>query len=66
MVKVFSMAHSVIGIDKEQVCAPLLYLLKNKYDAASNTFREDNAVYSPTIMVIDWRWMKVKSEIRVG
>lgn len=45
------MAHSVIGVDKAQVCAPLLYLLKNKYDEAHRTFREDNPVYSPTIMV---------------
>lgn len=50
------MAHSVIGVDEAQVCAPLLYLLKNKYDKTRNTFREDNPVYSPTIMVINRRW----------
>lgn len=59
------MAHSVIGVDQAQVCAPLLYLLKNKYDQARNTFREDNPVYSPTIMVNNRRWMNVKTEIRV-
>ncbi|XP_075871782.1 complement C3-like isoform X2 [Nelusetta ayraudi] len=50
VVKVFSLAHSIIGVDKAQVCAPLLYLLKNKYDESRNSFREDNPVYSPTIM----------------
>lgn len=51
VVKVFSMAHSIIGVDKQQVCAPLLYLLKNKYDTLRSSFREDNPVYSPTITV---------------
>lgn len=53
VVKVFSMVHSVIGVDEAQVCGPLLYLLKNKYDESRNFFREDNPVYSPTIMVSD-------------
>lgn len=65
VVKVFSMAHSVIGVDEAQVCAPLLYLLKNKYDEARNTFKEDNPVYSPTLMVNNQHWMNVKTEIRV-
>lgn len=51
VVKVFSMAHSIIGVDKQQVCDPLLYLLRNKYDKSRSSFREDNPVYSPTITV---------------
>lgn len=64
VVKVFSLAHSIIGVDKAQVCAPLLYLLKNKYDESRNSFREDNPVYSPTIMVSDRRWMKEITAIK--
>uniref|UniRef100_A0A3Q1H0X2 Uncharacterized protein n=1 Tax=Anabas testudineus TaxID=64144 RepID=A0A3Q1H0X2_ANATE len=30
VVKVFAMAHSIVGIDEQQVCDPLLYLVNNK------------------------------------
>ncbi|XP_070684604.1 venom factor-like [Pempheris klunzingeri] len=48
VVKVFSMAHSIIGIDKQQVCDPLLYLVKNKLGLRGN-FVESNPVYSTTM-----------------
>lgn len=48
VVKVFSMAQSLIAVDKQQVCDPLLYLLKNKHNP-SGSFREDNPVYSTTM-----------------
>lgn len=61
------MAQSIIGVDKAQVCDPLLYLLKNKYDKSRKSFREDNPVYSPTIMVSERHCMKeitaVKAEL---
>ncbi|KAM7010094.1 complement C3-like [Tautogolabrus adspersus] len=49
VVKVFSMAHSIIGINEQQVCEPLLYLLKNKHQRLIGNFREDNPVYSTTM-----------------
>lgn len=48
VVKVFSMAHSIVGINEQQVCDPLLYLLKHKHSSMGN-FREDNPVYSTTM-----------------
>nr|XP_046229928.1 complement C3-like isoform X2 [Scatophagus argus] len=48
VVKVFSMAHSITGISEQQVCDPLLYLVKNKQQY-SGKFREDNPVYSTTM-----------------
>uniref|UniRef100_A0A672YZ56 Complement component c3b, tandem duplicate 2 n=1 Tax=Sphaeramia orbicularis TaxID=375764 RepID=A0A672YZ56_9TELE len=49
VVKVFSMAHSIIGINEQQVCEPLLYLLKNKHRASEGNFVEDNPVYDTTM-----------------
>ncbi|CAJ1052901.1 complement C3-like [Xyrichtys novacula] len=49
VVKVFSMAHSIIGIKEKQVCDPLLYLLKNKHNHLTGSFKEDNPVYSTTM-----------------
>ncbi|XP_071384057.1 venom factor-like [Centroberyx affinis] len=49
VVKVFSMAHSIVGVDEQQVCDALLYLLKNKQKHSGN-FREDNPVYSTTMI----------------
>ncbi|XP_076583711.1 venom factor-like [Chaetodon auriga] len=48
VVKVFSMAHSIIGVSEDQVCDPLLYLVKNKHRGLQG-FREDNPVYSTTM-----------------
>ncbi|XP_070847577.1 venom factor-like [Chaetodon trifascialis] len=48
VVKVFSMAHSIIGVSEHQVCDPLLYLVKNKRLGIKG-FREDNPVYSTTM-----------------
>ncbi|TKS68660.1 Complement C3 [Collichthys lucidus] len=48
VVKVFSMAHSITGINKQQVCDPLLYLVKNKH-RSYGVFVEDNPVYSTTM-----------------
>ncbi|XP_040003011.1 complement C3-like isoform X3 [Xiphias gladius] len=49
VVKVFSMAHSIIDIDEQQVCDPLLYLVKNKHRLVQGKFVEDNPVYSTTM-----------------
>ncbi|KAM7419790.1 hypothetical protein PAMA_016741 [Pampus argenteus] len=49
VVKVFSMAHSIVGIDEQQVCGPLLYLVKNKHRLLRGNFVENNPVYSTTI-----------------
>ncbi|KAM4611258.1 venom factor-like [Polymixia lowei] len=49
VVKVFSMAHSITGVDEQQVCDALLYLLKNKQQHGGN-FKEDNPVYSTTMI----------------
>lgn len=51
MVKVFSMAHSIIGVDEQQVCDPLLYLVKHKHGTSVGKFVEDNPVYSTTMTV---------------
>ncbi|XP_032399538.1 complement C3, partial [Etheostoma spectabile] len=47
VVKVFSMAYSITGIDEQQVCEPLLYLVNNKREIFG--FREDNPVYTTTM-----------------
>uniref|UniRef100_A0A3Q1ASV7 Complement component c3b, tandem duplicate 2 n=2 Tax=Amphiprion ocellaris TaxID=80972 RepID=A0A3Q1ASV7_AMPOC len=49
VVKVFSMAHSIIGINQQQVCDPLLYLVKNKFRHREKIYVEDNPVYSTTM-----------------
>ncbi|XP_015256364.1 PREDICTED: complement C3-like [Cyprinodon variegatus] len=49
VVKVFSMAHSIISISEQQVCDPLLYLVKNKIRRSKGVYREDNPVYSTTM-----------------
>ncbi|CAN9510720.1 unnamed protein product [Ophioblennius macclurei] len=49
VVKVFSMAHPIIGVSKKELCDPLDYLLKNKYRSAQGRFVEDNPVYSTTM-----------------
>uniref|UniRef100_A0A3P8SEG5 Complement component c3b, tandem duplicate 2 n=1 Tax=Amphiprion percula TaxID=161767 RepID=A0A3P8SEG5_AMPPE len=49
VVKVFSMAHSIIGINQQQVCDPLLYLVKNKFRHREKIYVEDNTVYSTTM-----------------
>ncbi|XP_058497234.1 complement C3-like [Solea solea] len=49
VVKVFSMAHGIIGINEKQVCDPLLYLVKNKYRPLTGKYAEDNPVYSTTM-----------------
>ncbi|XP_024914124.1 complement C3-like [Cynoglossus semilaevis] len=49
VVKVFSVAHTIVGIQKQQVCEPLIYLAKNKYRHITRTFVEDNPVYSTTM-----------------
>lgn len=50
MVKVFSMAHSIVGVNEQQVCDPLLYLVKNKLQP-TGMYKEDNPVYSTTMTV---------------
>ncbi|CAG5928835.1 unnamed protein product, partial [Menidia menidia] len=42
VVKVFSMAYSVVSIKQQQVCDPLLYLKENKLKHHEGTYREDN------------------------
>uniref|UniRef100_A0A8C6NJW6 Complement component c3b, tandem duplicate 2 n=1 Tax=Nothobranchius furzeri TaxID=105023 RepID=A0A8C6NJW6_NOTFU len=49
VVKVFSMAYSIIGIDEQQVCDPLLFLLNNKLHPHKGVYKEDNPVYSTTM-----------------
>ncbi|KAM3865316.1 venom factor-like [Diretmus argenteus] len=48
VVKVFSMAHAIVGVSEEHVCDALLFLLNNKQQHAGN-FREDNPVYTTTM-----------------
>ncbi|GLD63856.1 complement C3-like protein, partial [Lates japonicus] len=48
-VKVFSMAYSIISIDKQQVCDPLLYLVKNEHQFPPGKFIEDTPVYDTTL-----------------
>ncbi|MEQ2243779.1 hypothetical protein ILYODFUR_010358, partial [Ilyodon furcidens] len=49
VIKVFSMAHSIISINQQQVCDPLLYLVKNKLRRFKGAYKEDNPVYSTTM-----------------
>uniref|UniRef100_A0A3B4ZLY2 Complement C3-like n=1 Tax=Stegastes partitus TaxID=144197 RepID=A0A3B4ZLY2_9TELE len=49
VVKVFSMAYSIIGLDKQQVCDPLLYLVKHKMRLGKRIYVEDNPVYDTTM-----------------
>ncbi|XP_012771234.3 complement C3b.1 [Maylandia zebra] len=49
VVKVFSMAHSIMGIEKQQVCDPLVYLVMNKLRENKGMYVEDNPVYSTTM-----------------
>lgn len=51
VVKVFSMAHSIMGIEKQQVCDPLVYLVTNKLRENKGMYVEDNPVYSTTMTV---------------
>ncbi|XP_056125689.1 complement component c3b, tandem duplicate 2 isoform X1 [Rhinichthys klamathensis goyatoka] len=48
VVKVFSMAHSFIRVDKKHLCGPLLYLLKNKH-SPDGSFQENNPVYDTSM-----------------
>ncbi|KAM9493800.1 complement C3-like [Clarias gariepinus] len=48
VVKVFSMAHPFITVDKQHICGPLLYLLKHK-QLPSGAFQEDNPVYTTSM-----------------
>ncbi|XP_076841190.1 complement C3-like isoform X2 [Brachyhypopomus gauderio] len=45
VVKVFSMAHHFISVNKNHVCGPLLYLLRHK-QLSSGAFKEDNPVFT--------------------
>ncbi|KAG7258484.1 hypothetical protein CRUP_009086, partial [Coryphaenoides rupestris] len=47
VVKVFSLAYSLVGVEEEQVCGAVRYLLKHKQHGG--VFREDNPVYSTTM-----------------
>uniref|UniRef100_A0A3Q3AZ10 Complement component c3b, tandem duplicate 1 n=1 Tax=Kryptolebias marmoratus TaxID=37003 RepID=A0A3Q3AZ10_KRYMA len=49
VVKVFSMAHFIVGIDEQQICDPLLYLVNNKLQPHKGFYKEDNPVYSTTM-----------------
>ncbi|XP_043971703.1 complement C3-like isoform X2 [Gambusia affinis] len=49
VVKVFAMAYSVVSMDEQQVCEPLLYLVTNKIRPFSGGYKEDNPVYSTTM-----------------
>ncbi|XP_029948737.1 venom factor-like [Salarias fasciatus] len=49
VVKVFSMAHSIIGVSKKELCDPLVYLIQKKYRSVQGRFIEDNPVYSTTM-----------------
>ncbi|XP_029706634.1 complement C3-like [Takifugu rubripes] len=48
VVKVFSMAYAIVGVNEQQVCDPLLYLVKNKLQR-TGMYIEDNPVYSTTM-----------------
>ncbi|KAM9314887.1 venom factor-like [Pholidichthys leucotaenia] len=52
VVKVFSMAYSIGGINKQEVCEPLVYLVNNKFrhEDSLGTYVEHNPVYSTTMM----------------
>ncbi|XP_056266283.1 complement C3-like isoform X2 [Pseudoliparis swirei] len=49
VVKVFSMAYSIIGIDEQHVCEPLIYLVTKKHELHRGNFVESNPVYSTTM-----------------
>ncbi|KAM4584772.1 complement C3-like [Odontesthes bonariensis] len=49
VVKVFSMAYSIIGIDQQQVCDPMLYLVNTKLEQNKKVYKEDNPVYATTM-----------------
>ncbi|XP_031732921.1 venom factor-like isoform X2 [Anarrhichthys ocellatus] len=49
VVKVFSMAHAITGIAEQQVCDPLLFLVKNKHRLQRGNFVENNPVYDTTM-----------------
>ncbi|CAL8288544.1 unnamed protein product [Arctogadus glacialis] len=48
VVKVFSMAYSLVRVEQQQVCGALLYLLNEKQEHDGG-FREDNPVYTTTM-----------------
>ncbi|TNN34345.1 Complement C3 [Liparis tanakae] len=48
VVKVFSMAYSLVGIEEQRVCEPLIYLVTKKHEHRGN-FVESNPVYSTTM-----------------
>ncbi|KAI5088907.1 hypothetical protein C0J45_21479 [Silurus meridionalis] len=48
VVKVFSMAYPFITVDNQNICSPLLYLLKHK-QLHSGAFKEDNPVYTTSM-----------------
>ncbi|KAF7688276.1 hypothetical protein HF521_014282 [Silurus meridionalis] len=48
VVKVFSMAYPFITVDNQNICGPLLYLLKHK-QLHSGAFKEDNPVYTTSM-----------------
>ncbi|KAI5088906.1 complement component c3b, tandem duplicate 1 precursor, partial [Silurus meridionalis] len=48
VVKVFSMAYPFITVDMQNICGPLLYLLKHK-QLPSGAFKEDNPVYTTSM-----------------
>ncbi|KAI5629916.1 complement component c3b, tandem duplicate 2 isoform X2 [Silurus asotus] len=50
VVKVFSMAYPFITVDMQNICGPLLYLLNHK-QLPSGAFKEDNPVYTTSMMV---------------
>ncbi|XP_037546482.1 complement C3 [Nematolebias whitei] len=49
VVKVFSMAYTLVGLDEQQICDPLLYLVNNKLQPHKGFYKEDNPVYSTTM-----------------
>ncbi|KAM4750099.1 complement C3-like [Anableps anableps] len=49
VIKVFSMAHSIISVNEQQVCDPLLYLVTKKIQRLRGVYKEDNPVYSTTM-----------------
>uniref|UniRef100_A0A3B3DU03 Complement component c3b, tandem duplicate 1 n=1 Tax=Oryzias melastigma TaxID=30732 RepID=A0A3B3DU03_ORYME len=49
VVKVFSMAYSVVSISEKQICEPLIYLVNNKLRKRVGVYEEENPVYSTTM-----------------
>ncbi|XP_072240697.1 complement C3-like [Leuresthes tenuis] len=49
VVKVFSMAYSIVGIDQQQVCDPMFYLVHTKFERHNKVYKEDNPVYATTM-----------------